>query len=250
LNTLFIGKNFVDLPAVDSTNTFAAELLESRPAEGTVVFAQHQTAGRGQQGSEWHVEPGQNLTFSIILYPHFLAVRDVFLLNKMIAWALRNAVQALLPGQEVLVKWPNDLLVGRKKISGILIETNLEKNSIRSVIVGIGLNVNQVDFDPQRHGAATSLASVAGHSFEPMGVLELLLQHIEAGYLALRAGRHELIERDYLKHLYGYQEDTLAEIGGVQRMIHIAGVDGDGRLAVQVSGKLYFYGVKEIRFVI
>lgn len=240
----------MDLPSVESTNTFAALLLESRPADGTVVRAQHQTAGRGQQGSQWHVEPGQNLTFSLILYPQFLATRQVFLLNKLVAWALRNAVAALLPDQEVLVKWPNDLLVNRQKISGILIETNLEKDSIRAVIIGIGLNVNQVDFDPALHGTATSLALVAGHAFDPQTVLETVLQQIEAGYLALRAGRYETIEREYLQHLYAYQEDSLAEIDGVRRTIHVAGVDADGRLAVQDGGKLYFYGVKEIKFIL
>jgi BirA family biotin operon repressor/biotin-[acetyl-CoA-carboxylase] ligase len=250
LDTLFIGKNFVDLPVVDSSNTFAAQLLASRPAEGTVVRAQHQTAGRGQQGSQWHVLPGQNLTFSLILYPEFLAARQVFLLNKLITWALRDALAGLLPHVSVQIKWPNDLLIDRKKVSGILIETSLEKDRLRSAIIGMGVNVNQTTFDPTLHGQACSMATVAGHPWEPDAVLARILERIEAGYLALRAGRHAAIERQYLQHLLAYQEDTLVEIDGVQRMVHIVGVDADGRLAVQDGGKLYFYGVKEIKFIL
>ncbi len=250
MNTLFIGKNFVELGEVDSTNAFAAALLDNRPAEGTVVLAQHQTAGKGQQGSIWTAEAGQNLTFSLILYPHFLAPRQIFLLNKLVTCALRDTVANLLPAATVQIKWPNDLLVDRQKISGILIETSLDKNSIRSAIIGIGLNVNQTGFDPSVHGHATSLALVKNATFDCKEVLAQLLERIEAGYLAIRAGRNAGIEHAYLQHLYAYQEDTLVEIAGEQQTVHIVGVDSDGRLAVQQGGKLYFYAVKEIRFLL
>ncbi|HEX2898648.1 MAG TPA: biotin--[acetyl-CoA-carboxylase] ligase, partial [Bacteroidia bacterium] len=191
---------------------------------------------------------GQNLTFSLILYPQFLAPRQIFLLNKLIACALRETVAALLPESVVKVKWPNDLLVDRQKISGILIETSLEKNSIRSAVIGIGLNVNQTAFDPELHGKATSLALQSGKNFDTKEVLARLLERIEAGYLAIRAGRNAGIEHAYLQHLHAYQEDTLVELDGVQKTVHVVGVDADGRLAVQQGGKLYFYAVKEIKF--
>lgn len=235
---------------MDSTNTFAATLLESRPPDGTVILAQHQTGGRGQQGSIWSADAGQNLTFSIILYPQFLAVRQIFLLNKLITCALRDTVASLLPASTVQIKWPNDLLVDREKVSGILIETSLEQSYIRSAIIGIGLNVNQIDFQGTVHGQANSLAGVAGQPFDCDKVLAQLLEQIEAHYLAARAGRYDAIERAYLQHLYAYQEDTTVEIAGLQRQVHIVGVDADGRLAVQDGGKLYFYGVKEIKFIL
>ena len=104
MNTLFIGKNFVELGEVESTNTFASQLLQSNTPEGTVVLAALQTAGRGQQGSSWSAEPHLNLTFSLILFPHFLAPRQIFLLNKLIACALRETLAALLPEAVVQVK--------------------------------------------------------------------------------------------------------------------------------------------------
>ena len=248
MNTLFIGKNFVELAEVDSTNSFAAALLANRPADGTVVFARHQTAGRGQQGSIWAAAADLNLTFSLILYPNFLAARQIFLLNKLVTCALRDTVAALVPACKVQIKWPNDILIDGKKVSGILIETNLEKNNIRSAVIGIGLNVNQQDFEPTLHGKATSLALSANREFEPKIVLDGLLERIEAGYLAIRSGRNAAIEHAYLQNLYAYQEDTLVEIGGIQQTVHVVGVDPDGRLAVQQGGKLYFYAVKEIKF--
>lgn len=251
MNTLFIGKNLLTLESVDSTNTFASALLGGRPAEGTVVRALHQTAGRGQQGSQWHAEPGANLTFSLILYPTFLDLRRIFLLNKMIAVALRDTVAALLPADRLVqVKWPNDILVDRRKVAGILIETGVHSDRLRSVIVGIGLNVNQSGFDPSLHGQATSLAVALGRPLVPEDVLAVLLAQVEAGYMALRAGRFEGIERSYLQHLYAYQEDTRIEVGGVERLLHVVGVDADGRIALQDGQKLYFYGVKEIKFIL
>lgn len=248
MNTLFIGKNFILLPEVDSTNTAAASLLESRPIEGTIVRAMVQTAGKGQMGNRWESMKGENLTFSLILYPNFLGSKQIFVLNKIVACALRDTVAEFLPHAEVLLKWPNDILVNRKKVAGILIENTIENFRFKSSIIGIGLNVNQLDFGPELESSAVSLAKAAGFSFDLDAVLNSFFVKFEARYLALRAGRTEQVEADYLQNLYGYQTDILAEIGGDKKQIHIVGVGADGRLALQEAGKLYFYGLKEIRF--
>ena len=250
MNTLFVGKNFVLLPEVDSTNTAANALLESNAVDGTAIRAISQTKGRGQLGSNWETEAGQNLTISLILYPQFLASKQIFVLNKMVACALRDTVTEFLPNEEVLLKWPNDILINRKKVAGILIENNLEQGRFKSSIIGIGLNVNQVDFDSKVHGKATSMCLEGGTNFDIEVVMQRLFENLEARYLALRAGRTEQVERDYLANLYGYQEDSLAEINGEKKTVHIAGVAADGRLALQEAGKLYFYGLKEIRFLL
>jgi BirA family biotin operon repressor/biotin-[acetyl-CoA-carboxylase] ligase len=248
LNTLFLGKNFVLLPESESTNSAANALLESRPAEGTVIRAISQTAGRGQMGSNWHAQPGQNITISILFYPQFILARQVFLLNKLVACAVHETVAHLLPDAEILLKWPNDLLVNKQKVAGILIENQLERERIKSSIVGIGLNVNQLDFSPDLHGKASSLAKIAGREFDIEAVLTLLLEKMEARYLSLRSGKSEQIERDYLSKLYGYQEDVLAHWQGEEQLVHITGVAPDGRLALQKDGKLYFCDLKSIRF--
>jgi BirA family biotin operon repressor/biotin-[acetyl-CoA-carboxylase] ligase len=248
VNTLFLGKNFLSLASVGSTNDVALALLDSKPADGTVVQATDQTAGRGQRGNQWQVEPGMNLTFSLILYPTWLVGQQVFTLNKLIACALHETVAKFLPDSDVKIKWPNDLLVNRKKVAGMLIETQIEGDRLRVAVIGIGLNVNQLEFGQELQGRATSLAVEAGKHFSIENVLDCLLEKIEARYLKLRSGNSSQVEHDYLKHLFGYQEDILLEVNGEQKLRHIVGVDRDGRLAVQEEGKLYFYGLKEIQF--
>lgn len=237
---------------MDSTNTVAQSLMDAGAAEGTVVFAQHQTAGRGQQGSAWHAAPGQNLTFSLILRPDFLTPKQVFLLSKLVACALRDTVAALLPDHAVRIKWPNDILVEGHKVAGILIETSMDQHRLRSMIVGIGLNVNQRAFDAGLHGRATSLLLEGGQEHAPKQVLNRLLEAIEAMYLGLRAGKSDGIERAYLQHLHGYQEDVLVTTPGADGAFqaHLVGVNPDGRLALLHGGAMHLYGVKEVSFVL
>jgi BirA family transcriptional regulator, biotin operon repressor / biotin---[acetyl-CoA-carboxylase] ligase len=250
LNTLFVGKNFVELPSVDSTNSFAQELLPTRPADGTVIFSSHQFAGRGQQGSSWLGAPGQNIALSVILYPYFLLADRAFSLSKVVALAVRDAVQHFLPDALVEVKWPNDILVNRRKIAGILLENQLQGNTLSSAIVGIGINVNQIDFPGTGYGQPTSLSAVAEHPFDLHTVLDEVLARLEQRYLGLRAGKIDRLEYDYLHALYGYQERICVEIQGIEMEVMPLGVDPQGRLVVEDGGKLRYFGLKEISFVI
>jgi BirA family biotin operon repressor/biotin-[acetyl-CoA-carboxylase] ligase len=248
LNTLFIGQNFIELPAVESTNTFAAELLKTGPAEGTVVLTREQTAGRGQQGNSWYSQPGKNLTFSLILYPRGVPARDIFFLNKLFSVALHATLQSFLPQQKVEIKWPNDLLINNKKVAGMLVENQLSGMRLHTSIAGIGLNVNQENFPEETYGTATSMAREAGRTFDLRELLEDLLHQIEVRILAMRSGRRDAIERDYLNHLYGYQQNVRFQIQGQEEERYLAGVDQHGRLALQNGRKLEYYNIKEVKF--
>lgn len=250
LNTLFVGKNFVELPAVDSTNSFALGLLASRPADGTVVYTAHQYAGRGQQGSAWLGAPGDNIALSVILYPHFLPAMQAFSLSKAIALAVRDTVQHFLPEALVEVKWPNDILVQRRKVAGILLENQLQGQALASAVVGIGLNVNQTDFDTPGYGSPTSLQAEAGQPFALPQVRDELLAQVERRYLALRAGRLDTLNHDYLHALYGYQERVPVRIDDQTLEVMPMGVDPQGRLIVDDGGKFRYFGLKEITFLL
>lgn len=239
----------MELPSVDSTNSFLASLLDTFPVEGTTVFSATQTSGRGQQGNHWHSDPGMNIACSVLLLPRFIPVSRMFTLNKAVAVAIRDAIQAFLPEKEVLIKWPNDILIARKKVCGILIENQLSGSLFQSAIVGFGINLNQVDFD-ERHGRATSMALEAGKPLVLKKILEAVLEQLDRRYLALRSNRHEQVERDYLAHLHAYQEMTELQIDGVNKPAMPIGVDAHGRLAVQIDGSLRYFGVKEISFVL
>jgi BirA family biotin operon repressor/biotin-[acetyl-CoA-carboxylase] ligase len=148
-SSLFIGQNFFTLKEVDSTNNFLKELLSnSTPlVEGTVIMAENQYAGRGQQHKSWHTEPGKNLTFSILLMPVFLPVEDQFDLTRVVSLGVFDALWPIT-GNKLKIKWPNDLYYGDNKLGGILIENIIQSGKIKASVIGIGLNINQESFPP------------------------------------------------------------------------------------------------------
>jgi BirA family biotin operon repressor/biotin-[acetyl-CoA-carboxylase] ligase len=203
LQTLFIGHPIKILEEVNSTNSFALQLIkEAPPAEGCVVWAKKQVAGRGQRGASWNSEPGANLTFSIILRPHFLQVAEQFQLTKAIALGIAGFVSHCLEDYvNVKIKWPNDIYVKKLKIAGILIENILEQSTIKYSVVGIGLNVNQMVFDTFLPNPV-SLKALAGKDFNPDDCLVQLCSFIEKEYLNLRAANIRELDEAYLNLLY------------------------------------------------
>jgi BirA family biotin operon repressor/biotin-[acetyl-CoA-carboxylase] ligase len=248
--TLFLGKNLRILPECPSTNTLAAELSQSGQApEGTVIITHHQTAGRGQRGNTWQSGKGLNLTLSVVLHPVFLTAIQQFQLNKAIALAVREAVQPYVK-EEVKVKWPNDILIVDRKVCGILIENQLTGDKISRSIVGIGLNVNQEEFDSHMAG---SVSISAGNRIDLAKLFEELMSQIESRYLKLRSkepgARSKELDGDYLQALYRLNERhrfivNEAEVDGV-----IRNVDENGKLVVEIENTLRSFDLKEIKYV-
>jgi len=238
----------VEVPALDSTNSFALQLLTTQAPDGTVVFTPHQFAGRGQQNNTWVSTPHQNLTFSLILYPAFLSIERIFALNKLASLAILRALAQYVPADALAIKWPNDILVNRRKIAGILIENQLEGQGIRASVVGIGININQTQFPPAFRERTTSLFVETGQQIEPRDIMESICQQFEALYLQLRTGRTEAMDRDYLNHLFGYQEYVEVEFDGKRQNVVLVGVDVSGRLAIEEDGRLRYFQMKEISF--
>lgn len=247
-DTLFIGKNFVVYDEIPSTNSYAQQLLLENPPEGTVVFTSKQTAGRGQAGSEWFSAEEKNLTFSLILKPTFIAMDELFLLSKMVAVALRNALQKLQADGYFQIKWANDILLSHKKIAGILIENQLDSMGLTYSIIGMGININQTHFPKDIAETAISLKQFSGKDFEILAVLAIILKEIEAFYLLLKEGKKNIIEAAYLQHLYGYQEEVCVEIAGEKQLVYIVGVEKSGRIALMQDGKMRYFDIKEIKW--
>ena len=209
-NTFFTGKFLIHLPSVDSTNTYAKEhLSKSTPIDGTVILADEQYAGRGQAGNIWQSTPDENLTFSIIYKTDFLPAAAQFGLNMAISLGISTAVAEIIGQQgrqhmNVSIKWPNDIYIDDKKVSGILIENTISGMYLKHSIIGIGLNVNQQDFAELTR--ATSLRRELDKSMERISVLKEVLAAIERYFFLLKEGKTTLLKSAYISHLYRYNE--------------------------------------------
>ena len=208
MKTLFIGKNLLFLHEVESTNTYAMDLLRNVNAiEGTVVYTDNQTKGKGQRGALWSSKIAQNITMSIILKPLFLSIGNTFYLSKISALAVYDVLAEILADSQydIKIKWPNDILVNQQKISGILIENNFTSTNIQYSVIGIGLNINQDDFDDfERTATSLKLFSNTIHSREE--ILEKLCIKLEKWYLKLKEQKTNVIDEAYLNHLFGVGE--------------------------------------------
>jgi BirA family transcriptional regulator, biotin operon repressor / biotin---[acetyl-CoA-carboxylase] ligase len=234
------------LDATPSTNDYALDLLRGEhPAEGTVIQTLRQTRGRGQRDAVWESEPGSNLTVSVILYPVFLELRRQFDLAKAAALGVADCVSAL-SGTEPAVKWPNDVLLGGRKVAGILIENRIAAGRIDASVVGIGLNVNQTSF-AQALGAAGSLRAATGRTIDLEAALEALHGALLARYYELR-DTPERTARDYLLRIHGLGEELGFVAAGRAFRGTIRGVDEEGRLLVnEAGGETHAFRVRDVQ---
>ena len=218
--------------------------------EGDIIIAERQTAGRGQRGHTWESAEGENLTFSLILEPKFLPVNEQFLLSEVLALGLVDTLAEY--GIEARIKWTNDIYVGDKKIVGMLIENSLGGGCLARTIAGIGLNVNQAEFDSSLPNP-TSMSLIRGEKFDREEILARLHHNIMSLYEVLRRGEKELLQSRYRstmyrlgeKHPYALADGTIFE--GI-----IRGVQPSGELQIEHSsdGSLHEYLFKQVEFVI
>ena len=198
---LFVGQNFITLREVDSTNTYLKNILSnSKPVEGTVIMAESQYAGRGQHQNRWHSEPGKNLAFSILLNPVFLAIANQFDLTRVVSLGIYDALLPLI-GENLKIKWPNDIYFNNSKLGGVLIENVLQGQKIKHSVIGIGLNINQENF-PEWVPNPTSVKQILQRDEDLKAILLDICSHIEAWYLKLKAGKADEIRHAYLRILY------------------------------------------------
>ena len=155
LKTRIFGTKIYTFETIDSTNNCAKAVAACGAVEGTVVFSEQQTSGKGRLGRLWVANPNENLTFSVILRPR-ITPDQLDVLPLYVAVAVAQAVEKAT-GLDVVCKWPNDLLIRGKKFAGILIEGSVKQNNVEYVVVGIGINVNQRQFAADLASKATSL---------------------------------------------------------------------------------------------
>lgn len=231
--------------SLPSTNT---EVKKPGYRHGDAVIAREQTAGRGQRGNRWSSNPGENLTFSLVWEPTFLEARRQFLLSEAVALALTDTLAK--HGMRPKIKWTNDIYVGNKKICGILIEHDLGTDGhLSRTIVGIGLNVNQTEFEDWVPNP-TSMALVGGGKLDLNTLFQELYDALEARYGELETSP-EKIEKEYDALLYRKGELHTYELPSGKRFEGvIRGVRSSGELLIESQGMVVPYLFKEVAFVI
>ncbi len=248
--TLFIGRNTVVLDSVDSTNNYAKGLLsKSKPIEGTAILAKDQYAGRGQMGNTWHAQAGKNLTVSIILYPDFLDADKQFYLNMAISLGVKDFCESVLGDDETRIKWPNDIYHLDNKLGGMLIENSISNGKIASCVVGIGLNINQTEFDPAVPNPA-SFMKITEREHPINAMANGLFSFIEKYYLQLRQQHFNFLDRAYTDSLYRYQQTHEFKKGAQVFKGEINGVAKDGKLLIHSNGKELRFAFKEVEYII
>jgi len=238
--TPFAGKLHF-FPAIPSTNTLAMQEAEAGAPEGMAYFADEQTAGRGRTGHSWESPPGSGLYLSILLRPH-IAPADVLWLSLAAGLAVREAVMQV-SSLEADLRWPNDLLLGGKKFSGILTELNAEVTRVRHLVIGIGINTHQEAFPQELSQQATSLRIETGQHWPRQELLIAVLRAIHGEILALKAPPSlSLATQSILARLEQSsswirgKRVQVEEAGGYTGMT--AGLDARGFLLVQTEGGL------------
>ncbi len=236
LGTRVVGRRVLVYPEVASTNAVASNLGEEGEPEGTVVVAETQTAGRGRMGKPWASAPYLGLWTSILLRPR-TAPADATLLSQLTAVGLADAIAGLEPTLTPQIKWPNDLLLGERKVAGILVEVTAEGDRVIYTVVGIGVNCNQTlaDFPPELQSSATSLALASGKPVSRLQVAQSLYRHLDDWYLRFAKGwREPIVTR--LTALSGTVGRWVrVESGPNQYEAFAEAINQDGSLRVRLS---------------
>lgn len=246
---MIIGSEYIYIKNLPSTNSYAAELLKKEIVkEGTIVYTSFQTEGRGQTGNSWESEAGKNLLFSLIIYPVKVSPQNQFIISKAVSLGICDYLQEYTAG--VSIKWPNDIYVNNDKIAGILIESSIIGNEIKSMIVGTGLNINQKIFKSDAPNPV-SLSFLTGADYDLEKCLENLVKYLNLRYKQLLKNGVAKINSEYLGKLYrAGQWFTYRNSEGLFEG-KIISVTDEGRLKIEDrSSRITDYGYKEVEYIL
>jgi len=235
---------------INSTNVYLYDKIsENNDISDMVVVAAHQTAGRGMDKNRWESEAGKNLLFSIALNVNFLEAENQFKISQAVSVAIVETLQKIVISDKFFIKWPNDIYFGDKKLAGMLIQNTVEGRMMGVSIIGIGLNVNQIEFSKDIPNPI-SLKMISGRDFELDDLLNLLVFNIKTKVESLRykENQNEINEK-YVSRSYrfGIWSDYFYR-NQVKSMI-IRGFDKYGRLLLHdKEGAEIVCDVKELQF--
>lgn len=239
----------IKLDAISSTNDFLKVMLSQQHLENfTVISANEQTSGKGQMGSTWISEKGKNLTMTLLLKDLLTRLDEMFYLNKTVANGILDVLRKY-PIDNLSIKWPNDIMSGNKKIGGVLIENIIKSDGEIFSVVGIGLNVNQIDFKnlPQ----ASSMLMLTGNVFDLDKLLFDIVEQIKQSSSLILNGNFKEIDKMYHNNLFKINSPMVFETIGNERFMGIIQkVDEQGKLWIMNENDiLRSFTIKEIKLL-
>ena len=233
IHTKWAGKTVHFAKETDSTNEWCKRMSKEGAEHGTLAVAEFQSAGKGRLGRRWTAPEGSSVMMSILLRPEF-EPQYASMLTLVMGLSVAQAVKEL--DVEVSIKWPNDVVVSRKKICGILTEMGLENGKIREVIIGIGINVNLEEIQDDLKDKATSLYLETGKKYDRNRVIGLIMEKFEKNYEKfVKTCDLSLMLDDYNAMLANRSQpvhilDKLNPYEGIA-----IGIDREGELLVKVA---------------
>ena len=238
----------IKLDAIDSTNAFLKGLSSKQDLENfTVVTAESQTKGKGQMGAVWASEASKNLIMSILVKDFLSDIGQIFNLNIAVSLAVIEVLETMkIP--DLSIKWPNDIMSYNKKIGGILIENSIKSDGTIISVVGLGLNVNQTNFE--NLPKASSLLVIFGTAFDPEILLTLIGTAIEQK-IALWKQFPTVLWDSYTNNLYKIGVPMAFSVqNGTNFMGIIQGVSDSGKLQIMLEDdSVAAFDIKEIQML-
>ena len=233
------------LKETDSTNNHLRRLLDKEQLpEGSLVVTDFQTAGKGQVGNSWESEAGENLMFSILLYPDFIPANRQFLISQIASLSVKETLDAYT--DFIQVKWPNDIYWKDRKICGMLIENDLSGQLLYCSIIGIGLNLNQSLFRSNAPNPI-SLTQITGKKYDREEVLNRFLRIFFQYYCLLLQEKEEEVRTAYMQALYHGEGYHRYRDGQGQFEARIQVIEPTGHLILQLrDGEQRRYAFKEV----
>ena len=233
-----------------STNVYLYDKIsEKHDISDTVVVAAHQTEGRGMDKNRWESEAGKNLLFSIALNVNFLEASNQFKISQAVSVAIIETLSQFNDNQKLSIKWPNDIYFGDKKLVGMLIQNTIEGRMMGISIIGIGLNVNQLNFSKDIPNPI-SLKMITGKDFDLDNLLNMLIINIKKSVESLRSEKNqEEINEKYISKSYRFGIWADYFYKNKIKSLKINGFDKYGRLLlIDKEGTEIVCDVKELQF--
>ena len=231
--TKVVGRDIQVFEETTSTNDVIEKLARDGVKEGVVVFAEAQTKGRGRLGRKWMSPTHKGLWFSVLLRPE-LTPQETTQLTVASATALRRAIKNVT-GLAADIKWPNDLLLGGKKVVGILTEMSAEVDRVRHVILGIGVDVNQEEFPVELRKIATSLKVEAGEEISRAELATEILRELDADYARICGGIFSAVADEWEAGCATIGKNVSVQMGVRQIRGCAEALDDDGALLVRTE---------------